>query len=36
MTLNVKGGGKVTFSGVDSSTAININGNSKTVSELTK
>ena len=34
LTLGVKGGGKVIFSGVDTSTAININGNSRTVSEL--
>ena len=36
LTLGIKGGGKVFISGVDSSTAININGDSKTVSELTK
>ena len=36
LTLGVKGGGKVIFSGVDSETSININGDSKTVSELVK
>jgi len=34
LTLNVKGGGKVILGGVESSTAININGESKSVSNL--
>ena len=36
LTLTVQGGGKVTFSGVESSTAININGETKSVSDWTK
>ena len=36
LTLGIQGGGKVLLSGVSSDTSININGNSKTVSELTK
>ena len=36
LTLGIQGGGKVLVSGVDTSTAININGNSRTVSELVR
>ena len=36
LTLSINGGGKVAFSGVASNTSININGNSRTVSELVK
>jgi len=36
LTLAINGGGKVLVSGVDSSSAININGTSRTVSELIK
>ena len=36
LTLNVKGGGKVILGSVDSSTSININGTSQTVSNLIK
>jgi len=36
LTLNVRGGGKVILSGVESSTSININGESKSVSDLAK
>lgn len=36
LTLDIQGGGKVIFSGVEFSTEININGTSQTVSELIK
>ncbi len=36
LTLNVKGGGKVFVSGVESSTSVNINGTSRTASDWTK
>jgi len=36
LTLSIQGGGKVLVSGVESSTAININGETKSVSDWTK
>ena len=36
LTLSIDGGGKVMFSGVNNDTSININGDTKTVSELVK
>ncbi len=34
LTLNITGGGQVIFSGIDSSTSVNINGTNQTVSDL--
>ena len=36
LTLNVKGGGKVMLSGIESSTSVNINGTSKTARQWTR